>query len=90
MSAKDFRSCISTWASEHKSEEIRLHAAALQNHSQAIHDSTYRKNKLKQAMGQSLALMKDLNKAAGQDGGSSDQEVRFPRIFLPPHSKLIE
>jgi hypothetical protein len=86
LSAKDFRSCISSWASEHKSEQVRLHAAALQNHSVAVHEAKYRKNKVKQAMGQSVALMKDLNKAAGQGENteSSEEEVR---IIFGPHFK---
>ena len=72
LSAKDFRSCISSWASDHINENIRLNAAALQNHSQTIHEAVYRKNKLRQAMGQSLALKRDLSKLAGT---ASDSEV---------------
>ena len=64
LTPKDFRSCISSWASEHKNGDIRLNAAALQNHSEAIHQAKYRRNKIKQAMGQSLALMSDLSRLA--------------------------
>ena len=68
---------MSSWASEHRSEEVRLHAAALQNHSKTIHETVYRKNKLKQATGQSLALMRDLSKAAGvhEEDRASDSSV---------------
>ena len=75
LNAKDFRSTISSWASEHKNGEIRLHAAALQNHSVAVHEAKYRRNKVKQAMGQSLALQKDLQRVLGVDMSSSE-EVR--------------
>jgi hypothetical protein len=65
LNVKDFRSCISSWASDHKSEEIRLNAAALQNHSERIHESTYRRNKIKQALSQTLALQEDLSAIVG-------------------------
>ena len=67
LNVRDFRSCISSWASDHKSEEVRLNAASLQNHSQRIHESTYRRNKIKQATGQSLALQQDLSAIVGLD-----------------------
>ena len=67
LNVKDFRSCISSWASDHKSEEIRLNAAALQNHSERIHESTYRRNKIKQALSQTLALQEDLSAIVGVD-----------------------
>jgi hypothetical protein len=76
LTAKDFRSCISSWASDHRNEEIRMHAAALQNHSAIIHESKYRRNKIKQATGQSLALMKDMNEAGGEDTDESEYEVQ--------------
>jgi hypothetical protein len=55
--------------------QIRAHAASLQNHSARIHEATYRRNKIKQAMGQSLALLKDLEKAADGKEGDPDKEV---------------
>jgi cytochrome c1 len=82
LSAKDFRSCISSWASEHSSETVRTNAAALQNHSATIHEAKYRRNKIKQAMGQSLALLKDLHRANGEATDESDSEVRQIIVFL--------
>ena len=78
LSGKDFRSCISSWASDHVNDNVRLNAPALQNHSAAIHETIYRKNKLRQAMGQSLALQRDLSKLAGN---ASDSEVLNGILF---------
>jgi hypothetical protein len=75
LSARDFRSCISSWASDHKNPTIRINAAALQNHSAKIHEAVYRKNKMRQAMGQSLALQRDLSQLAGTNKNGSDSEV---------------
>ena len=74
QSSKDFRSCISTWASDHKDEDIRKNAAALQNHGAEIHEAKYRRNKIRQALGQSMALRKDLT-AVATEGEESENEV---------------
>jgi len=82
LNIKDFRSCISSWASDHKEEEIRLNAAALQNHGQRIHESTYRRNKLKQATGQCLALQQDLLAVVGLDNAKFKVkcQLRFTNV----------
>jgi hypothetical protein len=52
----------------------------LQNHSEAVHETKYRRNKVKQAMGQSLALMTDLNKIAEEE--EANAEVTYSNRYI--------
>ena len=80
LTAKDFRTCISSWANDHKNPNVRLNAATLNNH---VPESLKRKKKMKEAMGQSLALQKDLIQLAATEKKESDLVLGKLKILSP-------